>query len=290
MHDVHLSSDTVRLIKNAHWLTRQNKGFSFLRPFICTTKSTSSVSEQHSAATRSSHYHSQSEASMALHSPRQVSHRCVEPFQKKLHLSVWIYTHWLLRSVHAALRMREKKKLKPQVIAITQAGAKAIIATNQTPSHRCTKTVSLFMDAEGVEEVCLVVVVGRGATQRWQFNWKSGEGGRLLTHCLLIALQACRMSAAGRNTGIVSSLCFCRSHASLACFDWSHSFIQSVSQSVGTSLRLRRLAIITRSNSCVGLSDLPLHGKTEIKCKWKKLKNIKNVQFDWPMVNKSPKK
>lgn len=59
-----------------------------------------------------------------------------------------------------------KKKLKPQVIAITQAGAKAIIATNQTPSHRRTKTVSLFMDAEGVEEVCLVVVVGRGATQR----------------------------------------------------------------------------------------------------------------------------
>lgn len=52
------------------------------------------------------------------------------------------------------IKKKKKRNLKPQV------SAKAIIVTNQTPSHRRTKTVSLFMDAEGVGEVCLAVVVG----------------------------------------------------------------------------------------------------------------------------------
>lgn len=45
---------------------------------------------------------------------------------------------------------------QPQGKAIIQAGARAVIVANQTLSHRRTKNLSLFTEAERAEEVCLV--------------------------------------------------------------------------------------------------------------------------------------
>lgn len=46
-------------------------------------------------------------------------------------------------------------KKQPQVKVIIQAGAKAIIVANQTPSQSGTKSLPLFTEAKRVEVVCL---------------------------------------------------------------------------------------------------------------------------------------
>lgn len=111
------------------------------------------------------------------------------------------------------------------------------------------------MDAEGVEEVCLVVVVvvvkGGGAGHGDSLIGGAAKAVRLLTHCLLIALAACRMSPARRNTGIVSFLCLAAAtRHQLALIDrksFAQSVNQSVSQSVGPSDSDAVIAVLVRA-------------------------------------------